>query len=192
MSDYQEQIYLIDPFLERMVTPIIEVFKAHAVQYTTTLKSETGAQYSSIRLTRLTILLYTFIKSRGRKTIGKRCLVWPEPEVEYHQSISSHMRLPIFRSHWTISLLQMVPLSLSGLFDTLHFFGFLWSAWYPLIYRSSTTMPALSILHRRELMPSLLNISVEPEWNVRQQQFCFLSCIRGMSLSNAIITVTSK
>jgi hypothetical protein len=53
-----------------MVTPIVEVFKSHAAGYAIAQRSGTDASYSSARLTRLTHLLYTFIKSRGRKTIG--------------------------------------------------------------------------------------------------------------------------
>ncbi|KAF8510075.1 TBCD protein [Hysterangium stoloniferum] len=69
LEEYHEQAYLLDPFLERMVTPIVEVFKTHAAEYIATYTAGNKPMYSPERLTRLTVLLYTFIKCRGRKTI---------------------------------------------------------------------------------------------------------------------------
>ncbi|KAF8513769.1 TBCD protein [Gautieria morchelliformis] len=69
MEEYQEQAYLLDPYLEKMVTPVIDIFKAHAADFAIAQRSGNNAPYSSARLTRLTRLLYTFIKCRGWKTV---------------------------------------------------------------------------------------------------------------------------
>jgi len=67
LQEYHEQSYLLDPFLEKMVTPVVEVLKKHVADYTL---AGDKAQYSLVRVNRLTTLLYTFIKCRGRKTMG--------------------------------------------------------------------------------------------------------------------------
>ncbi|KAF8583340.1 ARM repeat-containing protein [Ramaria rubella] len=69
LEEYHEQAYLLDPFLERMVTPVVEVFKSHATGYIAARLSGNDESYSSERLNNTTFLLYLFIKCRGRKII---------------------------------------------------------------------------------------------------------------------------
>ncbi|KAF9267451.1 TBCD protein [Marasmius fiardii PR-910] len=65
LLEYQEQSYLLDPFLERLVTPVLDRLRAHAkdVVLGQNLRS------SSARLERITRLLYGYIKFRGYKAI---------------------------------------------------------------------------------------------------------------------------
>ncbi|KZT12037.1 TBCD protein [Laetiporus sulphureus 93-53] len=65
LDEYQEQSYLLDPFLEQLVTPVAEALKAHA-------RNMSGVQRSTaptIRVARIALLLYSYIKFRGYKTI---------------------------------------------------------------------------------------------------------------------------
>ncbi|KAI0061711.1 TBCD protein [Artomyces pyxidatus] len=62
---YREQNYLLDPFLEKLVTPVVDKLKAHA-QYLADTKQ--SVQYTKT-LTNVGELLYYYIKCRGYKTI---------------------------------------------------------------------------------------------------------------------------
>ena len=70
LDEYQEQSYLLDPFLEQLVTPVINHLKSHAKSYV----SSTTRSISSVRVDRLSGLLYQYIKSRGHKTISQSSL----------------------------------------------------------------------------------------------------------------------
>lgn len=63
---YQEQSYLLDPYLERFVLPVIEAVKAHA--HATVMQE--GIKYSKARMNRLCRHLYGYIRFRGYKNIG--------------------------------------------------------------------------------------------------------------------------
>ncbi|KDQ25817.1 hypothetical protein PLEOSDRAFT_31767 [Pleurotus ostreatus PC15] len=64
---YQEQSYLLDPYLERFVLPVIEAVKAHA--HATVMQE--GIKYSKARMNRLCRHLYGYIRFRGYKNIVK-------------------------------------------------------------------------------------------------------------------------
>lgn len=64
-NSYQEQSYLWDPYLEALVTPVVEKLKTHAKEFVQNPRSVAGA-----RLERLVSLLYLFVKFRGYKTIS--------------------------------------------------------------------------------------------------------------------------
>ncbi|KAG6814258.1 hypothetical protein H0H92_015373 [Tricholoma furcatifolium] len=64
LDEYQEQSYLLDPYLESMVIPVVECLRSHAK---TTISN--NQQGSPGRVQRLSTLLYSFIKCRGYKTI---------------------------------------------------------------------------------------------------------------------------
>ncbi|OSD07226.1 TBCD protein [Trametes coccinea BRFM310] len=64
---YQEQPYLLDPYLEQLFTPVIETLKAHAKKFV----SSSSATVSQERLYGLAMLHYNFIKFRGYKTITR-------------------------------------------------------------------------------------------------------------------------
>ena len=65
LAYYQEQCYLLDPYLDDLVTPIAARLREHARAFTS---GETG--YSTERVDRLAWMLYYFVKFRGYKTIG--------------------------------------------------------------------------------------------------------------------------
>ncbi|KAH7912534.1 ARM repeat-containing protein [Hygrophoropsis aurantiaca] len=65
LGEYQEQSYLLDPYLESLVIPAAESLRTHARART----SQSAGFSSRSRLGRLADLLYHFIKFRGRKTI---------------------------------------------------------------------------------------------------------------------------
>ncbi|KXN88249.1 Tubulin-specific chaperone D [Leucoagaricus sp. SymC.cos] len=61
-GEYQEQPYLLDPFLESLVTPVVEKIKSFAHDY-----DQTSSKFpSGKRVERLTLLLYGYIKFRAR------------------------------------------------------------------------------------------------------------------------------
>lgn len=68
MNEYQEQAYLLDPYLEDLLGPVIERFKSHA----RAMVADPALKPSDERLHCLGLLLYHFFKFRGPKTIGWR------------------------------------------------------------------------------------------------------------------------
>jgi hypothetical protein len=67
MDEYQEQSYLLDPYLEELVTPLARSLRKHVQAF----EDSDNPNYSSWRVWRLSQLLYHFIKLRGYKTIGE-------------------------------------------------------------------------------------------------------------------------
>lgn len=63
LDEYQEQSYLLDPYLEQLAKPLIDAFRAHV--------RRPGASLTSPRIKGLTHLIYFFAKVRGAKTIGE-------------------------------------------------------------------------------------------------------------------------
>ncbi|KAI0670789.1 TBCD protein [Trametes maxima] len=64
---YQEQPYLLDPFLERLFAPVVETLKMHTKRFV----SRSSTVVAQQKLYRLSELLYHFIKFRGYKTITR-------------------------------------------------------------------------------------------------------------------------
>lgn len=65
-GEYQEQPYLLDPFLESLVTPVVEKVKAFARNY----EVASSRVPSTGRVERLLLVLYGYIKLRGHKAIS--------------------------------------------------------------------------------------------------------------------------
>ncbi|KAJ7644104.1 TBCD protein [Roridomyces roridus] len=61
LDEYQEQAYLLDPFLEQLVGPVVAAVKHHAQN--NPQNADPG------RIERVGMLLYSYVKSRGYKTI---------------------------------------------------------------------------------------------------------------------------
>lgn len=66
-GEYQEQSYLLDPYLESLVSPVAECLRKYAM----TCVNARGAQSSPSRVERLADLLHNYIKFRGYKTITR-------------------------------------------------------------------------------------------------------------------------
>ncbi|KAG2361705.1 TBCD protein [Suillus spraguei] len=66
-GEYQEQSYLLDPYLESLVSPVAECLRKYAM----TCVNARGAQSSRSRVERLADLLHNYIKFRGYKTITR-------------------------------------------------------------------------------------------------------------------------
>ncbi|KAI0632121.1 TBCD protein [Trametes polyzona] len=64
---YQEQPYLLDPYLERLFEPVVGTLKSHAKKFV----SSSSVPVAKWRLHRLAGLVYHFIKFRGYKTITR-------------------------------------------------------------------------------------------------------------------------
>ncbi|KAF9808522.1 hypothetical protein IEO21_07853 [Rhodonia placenta] len=58
LNEYQEQAYLLDPFLEQIVTPVVEALKRHA----RALIEDRSTDVKGTRVSRVAQLLYTYIK----------------------------------------------------------------------------------------------------------------------------------
>ncbi|KAI0031394.1 TBCD protein [Vararia minispora EC-137] len=65
-AEYQEQSFLLDPFLEGLVTPVVEKLKTRAALWVDTKPDNIP---STNALHRLAFLLYQYIKFRGHKMI---------------------------------------------------------------------------------------------------------------------------
>ncbi|KAJ7505351.1 TBCD protein [Mycena galericulata] len=61
LDEYQEQAHLLDPFLEQLVEPVVAAIKRHAQNNT--------ENTNPARIERVALLLYSYVKSRGYKTI---------------------------------------------------------------------------------------------------------------------------
>lgn len=70
LTEYREQSYLLDPFLERIVVPSMNIFKNHILNFVTQQASGGEPTYSRSRLSQLVNFIYSLTKFRGRKTIG--------------------------------------------------------------------------------------------------------------------------
>jgi len=76
-AEYQEQAYLLDPFLEELVGPVVKKFKSYAQGLAGgTFRLEDIATFDSrlelaAPLTRVSNLLYNYLKFRGYKTISQ-------------------------------------------------------------------------------------------------------------------------
>ncbi|EIN12617.1 TBCD protein [Punctularia strigosozonata HHB-11173 SS5] len=64
-NEYQEQPYLLDPFLESLVTPVVQKLRSYARQRV----RSPNAPRSLERVNRLATLIYNYTKFRGYKTI---------------------------------------------------------------------------------------------------------------------------
>ncbi|KAG6918759.1 hypothetical protein DXG01_011950 [Tephrocybe rancida] len=64
LDEYQEQSYLLDPYLEAMVEPVVDCLRSHAKA--SIFNNQRG---SPDRVERLATLLYSYVKCRGYKTI---------------------------------------------------------------------------------------------------------------------------
>jgi len=67
LDGIQEQSYLLDPFLEELVTPVVNQLKCYSI----TVASTSGPFTSVRRLSQLSYLIYSYIKCRGYKTISQ-------------------------------------------------------------------------------------------------------------------------
>ncbi|KIP05393.1 hypothetical protein PHLGIDRAFT_119907 [Phlebiopsis gigantea 11061_1 CR5-6] len=66
LDEYQEQAYLLDPFLERLLGPVVEQFKLSVTHV-----SSSATHQSSTNISRVAFYLYRYIKFRGHKTITR-------------------------------------------------------------------------------------------------------------------------
>ncbi|KAG5635354.1 hypothetical protein H0H81_011555 [Sphagnurus paluster] len=66
LDEYQEQSYLLDPYLESLVVPVVESLRTH-----TKVSVAKNRRGSPKRVERLARLLYSYIKLRGYKTISQ-------------------------------------------------------------------------------------------------------------------------
>ena len=65
LDEYQEQAYLLDPFLERLVGPVVEQLKLSVMSV-----SSSRSVQNPENIGRIAVLLYHYVKFRGNKTIS--------------------------------------------------------------------------------------------------------------------------
>ncbi|KAF9241181.1 tubulin folding cofactor D C terminal-domain-containing protein [Melanogaster broomeanus] len=108
LMEYQEQSYLLDPYLEGLVIPAAECLRAHARART----SDPSVTSSGSRIRRLADLLYNYIKFRGYKTITR---FFPHEIADVTIAID-FMRLPdgpaAHPSQWSLRYVVLLWLSL--------------------------------------------------------------------------------
>lgn len=68
MDEYQEQPYLLDPWLEKIIGPPVERFRAYAFAK---VSEENPTIIVTPRIKRLSYIIYYITKTRGHKVIGK-------------------------------------------------------------------------------------------------------------------------
>lgn len=71
LDEYQEQSYLLDPHLEKIVTPVVNALQEVVRERRGTLVNSTAAIQNLYRL------LYHYTKVRGHKTISEHKKVKP-------------------------------------------------------------------------------------------------------------------
>ncbi|KIK93339.1 hypothetical protein PAXRUDRAFT_145292 [Paxillus rubicundulus Ve08.2h10] len=108
LGQFQEQSYLLDPYLEGLVIPAAECLRAHARACT----SDPTITSSMSRVGRLADLLYNYIKFRGHKTITR---FFPHEITDVTIAIR-FMRLPngpaTHPSQWSLRYVVLLWLSL--------------------------------------------------------------------------------
>ncbi|CAL1713099.1 unnamed protein product [Somion occarium] len=67
LDEYQEQSYLLDPYLEQLVAPVVDQLNVHAQR----LQPLSGDSSQGFKVGRLATLMYYYIKFRGYKTITR-------------------------------------------------------------------------------------------------------------------------
>ncbi|KAJ7250897.1 armadillo-type protein [Mycena haematopus] len=110
LDEYQEQAYLLDPFLEQLVEPVVLKIKHYA--------QSTTAPTNPARIERVALLLYSYAKSRGYKTISQ---LLPNPwlavlphEVADLELALACIRAPVARepTQWALRYAALLWLSL--------------------------------------------------------------------------------
>ncbi|ETW81590.1 hypothetical protein HETIRDRAFT_383952 [Heterobasidion irregulare TC 32-1] len=113
LNEYQEQAYLLDPFLEVLVTPIVDKLKGQARHMATSKQTS----HTTTRLSRLTILLYSYIKFRFfPHEVTDLSIALQFMQILEKPSDSSLWSLRYVTLLW-LSLICMIPFDLSQ-FDT--------------------------------------------------------------------------
>ncbi|CAG7853286.1 Tubulin-specific chaperone D AltName: Full=Beta-tubulin cofactor D; Short=tfcD; AltName: Full=SSD-1; AltName: Full=Tubulin-folding cofactor D [Serendipita indica DSM 11827] len=106
-GEYQEQAYLLDPWLERIIGPPIEAIRRHASEVVAS-----GKQYTpAMNMSSLATIIYQIIKTRGYKTIVS---FFPHQILDLNDALS-YMKL--LESHgqwgsWAIRYVVLLWLSL--------------------------------------------------------------------------------
>jgi hypothetical protein len=72
LDEYQEQPYLLDPFLSKMVEPVVEELK-NVIR--SVVEQDEISLEKAARLHQLSTLVYWYSKTRGTKAIGERMRV---------------------------------------------------------------------------------------------------------------------
>ncbi|KAH7098995.1 ARM repeat-containing protein [Auriculariales sp. MPI-PUGE-AT-0066] len=115
LMEYQEQSFLLDPFLERMVAPPVNILRQHVAD---TVNKQ--AKWCRSRLENLVSLIYSYCRVRGQKAIVR---FFPH-EVSDLPIVIAYMSLdngPVSRADWWnlrclmllwMSLICMVPFDL--------------------------------------------------------------------------------
>ncbi|KAF9077650.1 ARM repeat-containing protein [Rhodocollybia butyracea] len=108
LDEYQEQSYLLDPYLEELVTPVVERLKAYTIEFL----ADRSRQASSSRMKCLSGLLYAYTKFRGYKTIIR---FFPHEVADlwivlgYLDAPDSCVQIP---SHWELRYVLLLWLSI--------------------------------------------------------------------------------
>jgi hypothetical protein len=92
-DQYQEQSFLLDPWLDKIVVPPVEAFR----QYIAKVVSEDREELISERFFRLARIIYQIVKTRGYKTIGNDASCPLEYLLTVSQYRSSHTRYPTLK-----------------------------------------------------------------------------------------------
>lgn len=125
-AEYQEQSYLLDPFLEDLVAPVVKKFKFYARSLADgDVNLEDIATFTpnllSAPLTRVSYLLYNYFKFRGYKTIIRffphevtdLAVVLKFAQIlDRAQSSSTLWPIQYVALHW-VSLICMIPFDLA-------------------------------------------------------------------------------
>jgi hypothetical protein len=98
LDEYQEQAHLLDPFLEQLVEPVVAKIRHYAQSLNT---NNADDPTNLARIERVALLLYSYVKSRGYKTISQPLSICSILQQFMHlrvQSGSSRTRLLISHS----------------------------------------------------------------------------------------------
>ncbi|KAA1469978.1 TBCD protein [Dentipellis sp. KUC8613] len=116
LDEYQEQSFLLDPFLEELVVPVVNKLKGRA----RTMVSNHESLGPTTRLSQISLILYLYVKLRGYKTIIR---FFPHEIADLSIAIEFAQKLEAVqdRQIWSLvyvtllwlSLICMIPFDLS-------------------------------------------------------------------------------
>ncbi|KIL67806.1 hypothetical protein M378DRAFT_191353 [Amanita muscaria Koide BX008] len=120
LNEYHEQSYLLDPYLENLVTPVAERMRHYARLYAL---NEQFPNYLSSKFARIADLLYAYINFRGYKTIVR---FFPHEISDLTIALDCMLKLSDGHTEWPLRyvmliwlyLICMIPFDLSQ-FDEL-------------------------------------------------------------------------
>ncbi|KAF8635864.1 hypothetical protein AX15_000054 [Amanita polypyramis BW_CC] len=106
LYQYHEQSYLLDPYLENLVTPVVDRLKYYAKLF---VESDLPATHLTKRMNRVANLLYYYINFRGYKSIVR---FFPHEIADLTIALDCMFKVPNEHSDWPLRYVMLIWLYL--------------------------------------------------------------------------------